>query len=128
MSISSSSRPGKDIQPRGFAAVRRRVPVVVAMTVVLVLGGVTGYVLAKPRDMGNDIAGPSGTSGAANLGPLSIFPDGIQTFSMQYKVIAGSQADARGSVLIRGPGVIARASGIRRTYANGCPGARSSPG
>jgi hypothetical protein len=126
MSISDPSQPGKRIQPRGFAAVRRRVPALLAMTVVLVLGGVTGYVVAAPQDQGDQVGSPSGTSGAANLGPVTIFPNQVETFSLQYKVIDGSQTNARGSILISGPGVTVRASGIRRTYANGCPGAKNS--
>jgi hypothetical protein len=96
------------------------------MTVVLVLGGVTGYVVAAPQDQGDRVSGPSGTSGAANLGPVPIFPNQVETFSLQYKVVGGSQTNASGSILISGPGVTVRASGIRRTYANGCPGAKNS--
>jgi hypothetical protein len=96
------------------------------MTVVLVLGGVTGYVVAAPQDQGDRVSGPSGTSGAANLGPVPIFPNQVETFSLQYKVVGGSQTNASGSVLISGSGVTVRASGIRRTYANGCPGAKNS--
>jgi hypothetical protein len=106
--------------------VRRRVPALLAMTVVLVLGGVTGYVVAAPQDQGDRVSGPSGTSGAANLGPVPIFPNQVETFSLQYKVVGGSQTNASGSILISGPGVTVRASGIRRTYANGCPGAKNS--
>ena len=96
------------------------------MTVVLALGGVTGYVVAAPQDQGDQVSGPSGTSGAANLGPVTIFPKQVETFSLQYKVIDGSQTNASGSILISGPGVAVRVSGIRRTYANGCPGAKNS--
>ena len=96
------------------------------MTVVLVLGGVTGYVVAAPQDEGDQVSGPSGTSGAANFGPASIFPNKVETFSLQYKVIDGSQTSAIGSIAISGPGITVRASGIRRTYANGCPGAKNS--
>jgi hypothetical protein len=126
MSTLDSFQPGRRIQPRGFAAVRRRVLALLAMTVVLVLGGVTGYVVAAPQDQGDQVSGPSGTSGAANLGPVSIFPNQIVTFSLQYKVVDGSQTSAIGSILISGPGATVRASGIRRTYANGCPGAKNS--
>jgi hypothetical protein len=106
--------------------VRRRVPALLAVTVVLVLGGVTGYVVAAPQDQGNQVGSPSGTSGAQNLGPVTIFPNQAETFSLQYKVVDGSQTNASGSILISGPGVTVRASGIRRTYANGCPGAKNS--
>jgi hypothetical protein len=105
---------------------RRRVPILLAMTVVLVLGGVTGYVVAAPQDQGDRVSAPSGTSGAANLGPVPILANQVATFSLQYKVIDGSQTNASGSILISGPGVTLRASGIRRSYANGCPGAKSS--
>jgi hypothetical protein len=57
---------------------------------------------------------------------VTIFPSELETFSMQYKVVDGSQTNARGSILISGPGVTVRASGIRRSYANGCPGAKNS--
>jgi hypothetical protein len=87
---------------------------------------VTAYVVAAPQDQGEIVDGPSGTSGAANLGPATIFPNEIQTFSLQYKVVSGSQTNARGSVSISGPGVTVRASGIRRAYASGCPGAKNS--
>jgi hypothetical protein len=128
MSGSDPSQRGKRIQTRCVAAVRRRIPVLIAMTVVLVLGGVTGYVVAAPQDQSdvNVVDGPSGTSGATNLGPVSIFPNDVMTFSLQYKVVDGSQSNASGSVLISGPGVNVQASGIRRTYAKGCPGAKNS--
>ena len=96
------------------------------MTVVLVLGGVTGYVVAAPQDQGDQVGGPSGTSGATNLAPVTIFPNQVVTFSLQYKVVNGSQTNASGSILISAPGVTVRASGIQRTYANGCPGAKNS--
>jgi hypothetical protein len=126
MSTRDSSKRGKRIEAPRFEVVRRRVPALLAMTVVLALGGVTGYVVAAPQDQGDQVSGPSGTSGAANLGPVTIFPKQVETFSLQYKVIDGSQSNASGSILISGPGVTVRASGIRRTYANGCPGAKNS--
>jgi hypothetical protein len=126
MSTRDSSERGQDIEARRFEVVRRRAPALLAMTVVLVLGGVTGYVVAAPQDQGNQVGSPSGTSGAANLGPVTIFPNQAETFSLQYKVVDGSQTNASGSILISGPGVTVRASGIRRTYANGCPGAKNS--
>jgi hypothetical protein len=126
MSALESSQLGKRIRRRGVAAVRRRVPALLAMTVVLLLGGVTGYVVAAPQDGINVVDGPSGTSGAVNLGPVPISPNEVETFSLQYKVVSGSQANASGSVLISGSGVTVRASGIRRTYAKGCPGAKNS--
>jgi hypothetical protein len=126
MSTRDSSERGQDIEARRFEVVRRRVPALLAVTVVLVLGGVTGYVVAAPQDQGNQVGSPSGTSGAANLGPVTIFPNQAETFSLQYKVVDGSQTNASGSILISGPGVTVRASGIRRTYANGCPGAKNS--
>jgi hypothetical protein len=123
MSTWHSSRPAK---ARRFDVVSRRALTLLSVTLVLILGGVTGYVVAAPQDQGDRVSGPSGTSGAANLGPVRILPNQVETLSLQYKVIDGSQANASGSVSISGPGIAVRASGIRRTYANGCPGAKNA--
>jgi hypothetical protein len=49
------------------------------MTVVLVLGGVTGDVLAAPQDQGDWVSEPSGIPGAANPSSVPIFANHAQS-------------------------------------------------